>query len=98
MSTGTIAPGAIWRRLIGAGSICAVLFLASPVAALAVAPPHAATPSGQASGGPGATSYLRRRDDCRSGKGAVSAYRGRRLFPRGRNGPRLVALDAAQVL
>jgi glucoamylase len=65
MSTGTIAPGAIWRRLIGAGSICAVLLLASPVAALAVAPPHAATPSGQASGGPGATSYLdTARKDC----------------------------------
>ena len=65
MATGTIAPGAIWRRLIGAGSICAVLLLASPLAAPAVVSRRAATPSGEAPGGPGATSYLdTARKDC----------------------------------
>ncbi len=65
MSIGTIAPGAIWRRLIGAGSICAVLLLASPLAAPAVVSRRAATPSGEAPGGPGATSYLdTARKDC----------------------------------
>src|SRR5450755_3737565 len=65
MFTGTIAPWAIWRRLIGAASICAVLLLAAWLAAPALASPRAATPSGQASGGPGATSYLdTARKDC----------------------------------
>src|SRR5450631_2249401 len=65
MSTGTIGSGAIWRRLIGAGSICAVVVLAASLAAPAVAPVRAATPSGEAPGGPGATSYLdTARKDC----------------------------------
>jgi glucoamylase len=65
MSTETIAPGAICRRLIGAGGICAVLLLASPLAAPAVVSRRAATPSGEAPGGPGATSYLdAARKDC----------------------------------
>jgi glucoamylase len=65
MSTGTIAPGAIWRRLIAAGSICAALLLAAGLATPALASPRAATPSGQAPDGPGATSYLdTARKDC----------------------------------
>jgi len=65
MSTGTIGSGAIRRRLIGAGSICAVVVLAAWLAAPALASPGAATPSGQAPGGPGATSYLdTARKDC----------------------------------
>jgi glucoamylase len=65
MSTGTIAPGAIWRRLIGAGSICAVVLVAAWLAAPAVASRRAATPSGDAPGGPGVTSYLdTARKDC----------------------------------
>jgi glucoamylase len=65
MSTGTIAPGAVWRRLIGAGSICAVVIVAAWLAAPALASPRSATPSGEAPGGPGATSYLdTARKDC----------------------------------
>ena len=66
MSTGTIAPGAIWRRLIGAGSsICAVLLAAAWLGAPAMAAPRAVVPSGEAPGGPGATSYLdTARKDC----------------------------------
>ena len=65
MSTGTIAPGRFWRRLIGAGSICAALVLAAWLAAPALASPRAAAPSGEAPGGPGATSYLdMARKDC----------------------------------
>ena len=65
MSTGTIGSGAIRRRLIGAGSLCAVVVLAAWLAAPALASPGAATPSGQAPGGPGATSYLdTARKDC----------------------------------
>jgi len=60
MSTGTIASGAIRRRLIGA-----VVVLAAWLAAPALASPRAATPAGQAPGGPGATSYLdTARKDC----------------------------------
>jgi glucoamylase len=63
MSTGTIAPGAIWRRLIG--SVCAVVLVAAWLAAPAVASRRAATPSGDAPGGPGAASYLdTARKDC----------------------------------
>jgi glucoamylase len=65
MSTGTIAPGAIWRRLIGAGSICAVVIAAAVLAAPALASPRAAMPAGQAPGGPGDASYLdTARKDC----------------------------------
>ncbi len=65
MSTGTLGSGTIRRRLIGAGSTCAVVFVAAWLAALAPASPRAAAPSGQAPGGPGATSYLdTARKDC----------------------------------
>ncbi|MFZ0385323.1 MAG: glycoside hydrolase family 15 protein [Solirubrobacteraceae bacterium] len=65
MSIPTIVSGRIRRRFIGAGSICAVLFLAAWVAALATASPRAPTPSGHAPGGPGAISYLDvARKDC----------------------------------
>ena len=65
MSTGTIASGAIWRRLIGAGCVCAVVAVAAWLAAPALASPRARVPSGEAPGGPGATSYLdSARKDC----------------------------------
>ena len=65
MSTGTLGSGTIRRQLIGAGSICAVVFVAAWLAALAPASPRVAAQSGQAPGGPGATSYLdTARKDC----------------------------------
>ncbi len=65
MSTQTIAPGTIRRRLIAASSICAVVIAAAWLAPRAMASPSAATPSGEAPGGPGATSYLDvARKDC----------------------------------
>jgi glucoamylase len=65
MSMRTIAPASIWRRLIGAGSVCAVVIVAAWLGAPALASPRGATPSGEAPGGPGATSYLdTARKDC----------------------------------
>ncbi len=65
MSIGTLGSGAIRRRLIGAGSACAVVFVAAWLAAVAPASSHTAPPSGQAPGGPGTTSYLdTARKDC----------------------------------
>ncbi len=63
MSRGAI--GANWRRLIGAGSTCAVMLLAAWFAPPVLASARAAAPSGQAPDGPGATSYLdTARKDC----------------------------------
>jgi glucoamylase len=65
MSTRTIAPGATWRRVIAAASICAVVIAAAWLAAPALATPRALTPSGEAPGAPGATSYRdTARKDC----------------------------------
>jgi glucoamylase len=65
MSIRTIVPRAIRRRFIGVGSVCAVLLLATWLAATAPASPRSPAPSGQAPGGPGATSYLDiARKDC----------------------------------
>ena len=59
------AIGANWRRLIGAGSTCAVMLLAAWFAPPVLASARAAAPSGQAPDGPGATSYLdTARKDC----------------------------------
>ncbi|MBV9818002.1 MAG: hypothetical protein JOZ07_06580 [Solirubrobacterales bacterium] len=63
MSTRTSEFGALWRWLMGAAT-CVVLLGFTPTA-LGVAAPAAATPSGQAPGGPGAPSYLdTARKDC----------------------------------
>src|ERR1700744_3454221 len=65
MFRGAIGSGADRRRPIAVGSVWAVLVLAAWFAAPAVASAPAATPSGEAPGGPGATSYLDpARKDC----------------------------------